>query len=335
MAEGKKTAKSASNSAKAVQKELKTTPAKGKNPSVPEQVKPAAKPVKKAKPGLGKGLDLLIPTVPVQKVKPDTEPLMLKISEVEPNRDQPRKQFDKDSLDELASSIRQYGIIQPIIVAKRDDYYEIIAGERRWRAAKLAGLKEIPAIIKDYSEKEIAEISLIENIQRQNLNPVEEARAFRSLIEEYDLTQEELSDRVSKSRTYIANTMRLLKLNEKVQEMLADGQISAGHARALLALEDTQAQLEAAQMIIAETLSVRQTEDLVKRFNLPVPAAKQSRKVKNNVFYKDLEKKMTENLHTRVRIIQKEPGKGKIEIEFFSPEDLDIIYTIINSTKEM
>ena len=190
---------------------------------------------RKMKSGLGKGLDVLIPTS--QEQDEIREPQMLKISQVEPNRDQPRKQFDQEALEELAGSIKQYGIIQPIIVSKKDDYYEIIAGERRWRAAKLAGLKEIPVVVKEYSEKEIAEISLIENIQRENLNPIEEARAYKSLIEEYELTQEELSERISKSRAQIANTMRLLKLHEDVQEMLTDGRLTAGHARALLGLE--------------------------------------------------------------------------------------------------
>lgn len=292
------------------------------------------KTVKKMKPGLGKGLDLLIPAVPEEE-KPSNEPLMLKLSMVEPNRDQPRKQFDKESLEDLAGSIKQYGIIQPIIVSKKDDYYEIIAGERRWRAAKLAGLREIPAIVKEYSDKEIAEISLIENIQRENLNPVEEAQAYKTLIEEYDLTQEELAERISKSRVYITNTMRLLKLNEEVLEMLSSGRISPGHARALLGLEDQQEQLNAANLIISNSLSVRQTEDLVKRIKEPVKEVHKTPKVKNSIFYKDLERKMTDCLKTKVRIIQKEPGKGKIEINFFSEEELDLIYTLINGNANL
>ena len=257
---------------------------------------------------------------------------MLKISQVEPNRNQPRKQFDKESLQELAGSIKQYGIIQPIIVAKKDDYYEIIAGERRWRAAKMAGLKEVPVVIKEYSEKEIAEISLIENIQRENLNPIEEAKAYKSLIEEYNLTQEELSERISKSRTQITNTMRLLKLHDKVQKMLIDGSISAGHARALLGLEIQEEQLLTAQKIVAENLSVRQTEDLVRQINNPPKSKKSSTKIKNSVFYKDLEKRMTEALGTKVKINQKEQGKGRIEISYFSEDELDRIFTIINSS---
>lgn len=288
--------------------------------------------VKKAKPGLGKGLDLLIPKSEPVEEKKTADPQVLKISQVEPNRNQPRKQFDKESLQELAGSIKQYGIIQPIIVAKKEDYYEIIAGERRWRAAKMAGLKEVPVVIKEYSEKEIAEISLIENIQRENLNPIEEAKAYKSLIEEYNLTQEELSERISKSRTQITNTMRLLKLHDKVQKMLIDGSISAGHARALLGLEIQEEQLLTAQKIVAENLSVRQTEDLVRQINNPPKSKKTSLKIKNSVFYKDLERRMTEALGTKVKINQKEQGKGRIEISYFSEDELDRIFTIINSS---
>ena len=288
--------------------------------------------VKKAKPGLGKGLDLLIPKSEPVEEKRTADPQVLKISQVEPNRNQPRKQFDKESLQELAGSIKQYGIIQPIIVAKKEDYYEIIAGERRWRAAKMAGLKEVPVVIKEYSEKEIAEISLIENIQRENLNPIEEAKAYKSLIEEYNLTQEELSERISKSRTQITNTMRLLKLHDKVQKMLIDGSISAGHARALLGLEIQEEQLLTAQKIVAENLSVRQTEDLVRQINNPPKSKKASSKIKNSVFYKDLERRMTEALGTKVKINQKEQGKGRIEISYFSEDELDRIFTIINSS---
>ena len=280
------------------------------------------------KTGLGKGLDLLIPTEP-DKDEP-VKPQMLKINQVEPNREQPRKRFDPDALEDLAGSIRQYGIIQPIIVAKRDDYYEIIAGERRWRAAKMAGLKEIPVVVKEYSDKEIAEISLIENIQRENLNPIEEARALKSLIEEYDLTQEELSERISKSRTQIANTMRLLKLHEDVQEMLVDGRLTAGHARALLGLEIQEEQRQVAEKIIQETLSVRQTEDLVRQINHPPRTVKKAKTIQNSVFYRDLEKRMTETLGTKVKISQKEAGKGRIEISYFSEDELDRIYTLIN-----
>ena len=280
------------------------------------------------KTGLGKGLDMLIPTAPEEEALRTLQ--VLKISQVEPNRNQPRKQFDQEALEELAGSIKQYGIIQPIIVSKKEDYYEIIAGERRWRAAKLAGLKEIPVVIKDYSEKEIAEISLIENIQRENLNPIEEAQAYKTLIEEYDLTQEELSERISKSRTQIANTMRLLKLHEDVQKMLTTGVLSAGHARALLGLEIMEEQLRAAEKIINESLSVRQTEDLVRTINNPPRTVQKAKKTENNVFYKDLERRMTEKLGTKVKISRSDSGKGRIEISYYSEDELDRIYTLIN-----
>ncbi len=287
----------------------------------------------KPRSGLGKGIDLLIPQgaeeIPVAPENTTT----LKTSKIEPNRNQPRKQFNEEALKELADSIKQYGIIQPIVVCKKNDYYEIIAGERRWRAAKKAGLKEVPVVIKDYSEKEIAEISLIENIQREDLNPIEEAKAYRQLIDDYKLTQEELSERISKSRTAIANTMRLLKLEAGVQSMLIDGALSAGHARALLAVEDEKAQKDLADKVIADSLSVRQTEDLVRAYNanLEKPeSAPVKKKFANAIQYKELEKQMTEALGTKVKINRKEEDKGKIEISYFSEEDLDRIYKAIN-----
>ena len=202
--------------------------------------------------GLGKGLDSLIPnknTVKTEKtsegkIKKDSAEesksgeIMVRINEVEPNREQPRKDFDEDSLVELADSIKQFGILQPLLVHKKKDYYEIIAGERRWRAAKMAGIKEVPIIIKNYTDQEIVEISLIENIQRENLNPIEEAMAYKRLLEEFDLKQDEVAERVSKSRTAVTNSMRLLKLSSRVQQMIVDDMISTGHARALLALDD-------------------------------------------------------------------------------------------------
>lgn len=283
---------------------------------------------RKLKTGLGKGLDMLIPTAP-EKEELQT-PQMLKLSQVEPNRNQPRKQFDQEALKELAGSIKQYGVIQPIIVTKKEDYYEIIAGERRWRAAKLAGLKEIPVVVKEYSDKEIAEISLIENIQRENLNPIEEAQAYKTLIEEYELTQDELSERISKSRTQISNTMRLLKLHEDVQKLLTNGSLSAGHARALLGLEIMEEQLRVAEKIINENLSVRQTEDLVRQINHPPKTVQKPKKPGTNVFYKDLERRMTEKLGTKVKISRTDTGKGRIEISYFSEDELDRIYTMIN-----
>ena len=284
---------------------------------------------KAAKGGLGKGLDLLIPGASEEKEEKDV--VLLKTSMIEPNKDQPRKSFDEEKIAELAESIKQYGIIQPIIVSKKDDYYQIIAGERRWRAAKKAGIKEVPVVVKDYSDREIAEISLIENIQREDLNPIEEALSYKQLIEEYHLTQEELAQRVSKSRTVITNAMRLLKLHKDVQKMLVNGDISAGHARALLALEDPKQQLQIAKEIKEKNLSVRETEDLIKTLNEKKPSAKKKEKDDGMGFiYRDLEKKMTAALGTKVKIKRKDKGKGKIEISYFSEDELDRLYGIIN-----
>ena len=246
--------------------------------------------------GLGKGLDSLIPNKsdklakpetkknnsetkvsPAKKVKedPKTSEILLKINQVEPNRDQPRKEFDEDALLELADSIKQFGILQPLLVQKKKDYYEIIAGERRWRAAKLAGLKEVPVLIKSYTDQEIVEISLIENIQRENLNPIEEAMAFKRLLEEFHLKQDEVAERVSKSRTAVTNSMRLLKLSDKVKQMIIDDMISTGHARALLAIEDEEQQYLLATKIFDEKLSVRETEKLVKSLKNPKKEVKE------------------------------------------------------------
>ena len=260
------------------------------------------------------------------------ETLLLKTSQLEPNKDQPRKKFDEEAIEELAQSIKQYGIIQPIIVCKRDDYYQIIAGERRWRAAKKAGIREVPVVVKEYTEKEIAEISLIENIQREDLNPIEEAKSYKRLIDEYKLTQEELSERVSKSRTEIANKMRLLKLHDDVQKMLISGALSAGHARALLGLEVKKDQLKAANEIIEKSLSVRQTEDLVKKMNVPKKEKEGKSKTEDSLefVYKDLEKRLSDCLGTKVKISRKDKNKGKIEINYYSEDELDRLYGIIN-----
>ena len=232
--------------------------------------------------GLGKGLDSLIPDKKVKlassgksadskKEEPDnkTGGVLVNINQVEPNREQPRKDFDEDALMELADSIKQFGILQPLLVQKKKDYYEIIAGERRWRAAKLAGLKEVPVIIKDYTDQEIVEISLIENIQRENLNPIEEAMAYKRLLEEFNLKQDEVAERVSKSRTAVTNSMRLLKLSGRVQQMIVDDMISTGHARALLAIDDEEQQYMLANRVFDEKLSVRETEKLVKALKNP------------------------------------------------------------------
>lgn len=297
------------------------------------------------KKGLGKGLDSLIPNNRnVKPANPDisTEQVkqpelksgeqMMKINMVEPNRDQPRKNFEEDALLELADSIKQFGVLQPLLVRKNKDYYEIIAGERRWRAAKLAGIKEVPVIIKDYSEQEIVEIALIENIQRENLNPIEEAMAYKKLLEEFNLKQDEVAERVSKSRTAVTNSMRLLRLNDKVQQMIIDDMISTGHARALLAIDDKEQQYILANKIFDEKLSVRETEKLIK--DIKNPKKSKEKKVIEHVFiYNDLEEKMKEVMGTKVSIASKGKGKGKIEIEYYSDKELERVFDMIMSIR--
>ena len=307
--------------------------------------------------GLGKGINNLIPETDVIRSTPKKKTekkevvkevvkevikevkvpvpgdTMMKISDIEPNREQPRKNFDKEALQELADSIKQFGIIQPIVVQKKDDYYEIIAGERRWRAAKLAKLKEVPVIIKEYSDREVMEIALIENIQRKDLNPIEEALAYKSLIDEYSLKQEELANRVSKSRTAIANSMRLLKLTDSVQNMLINDEISMGHARALLTLEQEDLQIEAAKTIVRKGLSVRDTEKLVKsilnpkQVKLPIPSAEAA-------IYDAIANKLREKMGTKVSINHKKNGKGKIEIEYYSQEELERLLEMFDDIEE-
>lgn len=293
--------------------------------------------------GLGKGLDSLIPNaVGEAKVKKEVketvkeekggQETIVKISMVEPNRKQPRKNFDEDALQELADSIKQFGMIQPILVQDRKDHYEIIAGERRWRAAKLAGLKEIPVIIRDYSEREIMEISLIENIQREDLNPIEEAQAYKRLLEEFHLKQDEVADRVSKSRAAVTNSMRLLKLCDEVQQMLIDDMISTGHARALLAIEDGEEQYTVAQKIFDEKLSVRDVEKLVKNLHKPEKPAKKAAEDKTmEAIYLDIEEKLKARLSTKVTVTSKGEGAGKIEIEFYNHEDLDRLMDLMGN----
>ena len=294
--------------------------------------------------GLGKGLDSLIPNKTVkeesasqQKVSKEKQEknvgsgeILVKINEVEPNREQPRKEFDEDSLMELADSIRQFGILQPLLVQKKKDYYEIIAGERRWRAAKLAGIKDVPIIVKNYTDQEIVEISLIENIQRENLNPIEEAIAYKRLLKEFHLKQDEIAERVSKSRTAVTNSMRLLKLNSKVQQMVIDDMISTGHARALLALEDEEQQYTIANKIFDEKLSVRETEKLIKILKNPKKTAKKE-KIEHTFIYENLEEKMKGIMGTKVNVNPKSNGKGKIEIEYYSEEELERIFDLIMS----
>lgn len=286
-----------------------------------------------AKKGLGKGLDSLIP---VSKNKPSAEAAvqgdttvkdgvtMVKITMVEPNREQPRRKFDEDALQELADSIKQFGVIQPLIVQDRKSHYEIIAGERRWRASKLAGLKEIPVIIRDYTEKEILEVSIIENIQREDLNAIEEAQAYKDLIEKFDLTQDEVAEKVSKSRPEIANSMRLLKLCPEVQQMIVDEMLSKGHARTLLAVEDPEKQLELAQRAFDEKLSVREVEKLVKNIDKPVkpkPVTDETLQL----IYNDTSEQLKKSLGTKVVISGKGNGTGTISIEFFNHDDFDKI----------
>ena len=286
--------------------------------------------------GLGKGLDLLIPNTVGEtkkekeksKTKEDAGQVVVKITQVEPNREQPRKNFDEDSLQELADSIKQFGLLQPILVQDKEDHYEIIAGERRWRAAKLAGLKEVPVIIRKYSKQEIVEISLIENIQREDLNPIEEAQAYKRLLNEFHLKQDEVAERVSKSRTAVTNSMRLLKLCDEVQQMLIDDMISTGHARALLAVEDPEEQYALAQRIFDEKLSVREVEKLVKDIKKPEkPKKKEDETLK--AIYSDIGEKLKQRLSTKVTVSAKGNDAGKIEIEFYNHDDLDRLLEMI------
>ena len=289
--------------------------------------------------GLGKGLDSLIADkVGTSNEKTDAKnEVMVNINKVEPNKEQPRKNFDEDALLELSESIKQFGVLQPLLVVDRKDYYEIIAGERRWRAAKMAGLKKVPVIIKDLTEQEIVEISLIENIQRENLNPIEEAIAYKRLLNEFNLKQDEVAERVSKSRTAVTNSMRLLKLCDKVQQMVIDDMISTGHARALLGITDEEKQYTLAQKIFDEKISVRDTEKLVKKMqkqkNAPAKEANPEKK-KLDAVYREAEEKMKTILGTKVIINQKDSMKGKIEIEYYSPDELTRIYELIESIKK-
>ena len=293
--------------------------------------------------GLGKGLDSLIPNKnenkPKTSAKSDskakkeeevvkTGEIMVKINQVEPNRDQPRKDFDEDALVELADSIKQFGILQPLIVQKKKDYYEIIAGERRWRAAKIAGVKEVPVIVKEFTDQEVVEISLIENIQRENLNPIEEAMAYKRLLEEFNLKQDEVAERVSKSRTAVTNSMRLLKLSERVQQMIVDDMISTGHARSLLAIDDEEQQYILANKIFDEKLSVRETEKLVKALKNPKKEIKKP-KPEHMFVYNNIEEQMKNIIGTKVSVNPKANGKGKIEIEYYSEQELERIYDLI------
>lgn len=312
--------------------------------------------------GLGRGLDALFPepekvleetnTDAVHREdktdseKQDRGTVMVRLSRIEPNRKQPRKYFDEEALEELAQSIRQHGLLQPILVQDRGTYYEIIAGERRWRAARKAGLREVPVIIRDYTDQEIVELSLIENIQREDLNPIEEAKAYQMLIDVYHLTQSEAAQRVSKSRTAVANMMRLLKLDESVQDMIINGQLSMGQARALLSIDDREKQRELARQISEQKMSVREVEKLVKHFTLNANTSKSAsgaskttkekaqQKTREDeqitLVYRDFEKRIRESLNTKVTIHPEKNGSGKLEIEFYSGDDLERIADLLS-----
>ena len=304
-----------------------------------------------AKKGLGKGLGAIFGEDVVKesneeltKVKrslPAEEEetkgsLMVKISLIEPNRDQPRKDFNEEELQELAESIKNYGVLQPLLVQKKGTSYELIAGERRWRAAKLAGLKEVPVVLREYSKQQAMEIALIENVQRADLNPIEEAQAYQQLVKEFHLTQEEIAARVSKNRATITNAMRLLKLDEEIQNLLIKGAISSGHARAILSLEDKQLQKKAAKEVLDKRLSVRETEKLAKRL-ARASAEKNERNEKKDdaltLIFQDLEERMKTIMGTKVSIHNKDKNKGRIEIEYYSEAELERIVEMIESIR--
>ncbi len=287
------------------------------------------------KKGLGKGLDSMIPEKIIDNNSGNSSNVsretLIHISEIEPNKSQPRKFFDEDSLQELADSIKQYGIIQPLILQKKVKYYEIIAGERRWRAARIAGLKEVPAIIKDYSPREAVEIALIENIQREDLNPIEEAQTYYRLIQEFDLKQDEVAERVSKSRAAVTNSMRLLKLDKRVQQMLIDDMLSSGHARALLSIEDNETQYILASKIFDEKLSVRETEKLVKKIMTDKPKKEVAATEDDEFIYRNLEDKIRNIIGSKVSIHKKNNNKGLIEIEYYSNDELERIIELFET----
>lgn len=299
-----------------------------------------------SKRGLGKGLDALIPeteksakdssdinkTEVVKEIIKEVD--TIDINKIEPNATQPRKSFDEDSLQELAESIKQHGLIEPLIVQKsKEDFYSIIAGERRWRAARIAGVKDIPVIVKEYNSQQIIEIALIENLQREDLNPIEEAEAFNRLIEEYHLKQDEIAEKVSKSRVTITNSLRLLKLDERVRNMIIEDKIKSGHARALLAIEDSNEQYNAAIKVFDEKLSVRETERLVKIINNKENESKKEEKSETSqerLIFKQYEEKLKLVMGTKVNITHKNDGKGKIEIEYYSPEEFERLIDIMS-----
>lgn len=280
--------------------------------------------------GLGKGLNALIPNDYEEITEEKSSQTLISLNDIKANREQPRKSFDNEKILELSQSIKNHGIIQPLILKKKDDFYVIIAGERRWRAAKLAGLKEVPAIIMDITDRELLELSLIENIQREDLNPIEEGKAFKKLLEDFNLTQESLSETLSKSRTSITNTMRLLNLDDRVQDYIIDGVISEGHGRTLLGIKEKNLQYELAQKVIDDKISVRELEKIVRN----ITDIKNEKKLEENIkdlsiYYNDIREKLENYFGTKVNI-EKKKNKGKIEIEYYSEEDLQRILDIIN-----
>lgn len=277
-----------------------------------------------AKGGLGIGLSALFDDNTTDSAASQT----LRLSEIEPNRSQPRKKFDDESISALADSIKRHGILQPLLVRPYGSGYQIVAGERRWRAARMLGMTEVPVQIREFSDSESMQIALIENLQRENLNPIEEAMAYKRLLKEFNLKQDEVAERVSKSRTAVTNSMRLLKLNERVQQMIIDDMISTGHARALLAIEDEEQQYMLANKIFDEKLSVRETEKLVKALKNPKKEEKKP-EVENQFVYTNLEEQMKSLIGTKVSVHAKANGKGKIEIEYYSPDDLERIYELL------
>lgn len=287
--------------------------------------------------GLGKGVGALLGNIENVAINKNEEQKEEKLQEnfinialIEANKEQPRKNFKKEEMDELINSIKEYGIIQPILLKRIGKKYEIVAGERRWRAAKALGLKKIPAIIKEYDDRLANEISLIENIQRENLNPIEEALAYKSLIDEYDLTQDELAKKIAKNRTTVTNALRLLRLSESIQKLIIEDKISQGHARALLAIEDEELQNKLAMDIVKNELSVRELERLIK--NLNKKPGKKREKVSDelDIFYEEYEEKIRQLLGTQVHINRKDRTKGKIEIEYYSNEEFERILEIFN-----
>ena len=301
----------------------------------PAEKKPVAKKPVEKKPTEESSLKTIPAEIPATAPVPEPDEkdhvVMMKISKVEPNREQPRKEFDKEKLEELAESIKQYGVIQPLLVQKNNDYYEIIAGERRWRASQIAGLKEVPVIVREYSEQEAVEISLIENIQREDLNPIEEANAYVRLMDEFHLTQEKIAERVSRSRAAVTNAIRLLRLPEEIRTMLIYGDLMEGHARALLGIPDAEKQVEAARKVVSEGLSVRDTEKLVKQILNPPVRRVKTPDAQSDLVYRSIEEQLKSVLGTKVAINRRGKSKGKIEIEYYSAAELERLLDLIRS----